>query len=205
MEIPFDRFYKENIGLVHKVARKVHARLHAMGAAVPYDDVFQEATVVMIRAYEKFDPSLGFKFSTYYVKAAYYELNNFVKSYEQDCNVLQVCSLQGACDDNGDTIDMESTIDGGHGSPEQMLEAKELLEEIEEKLSPMANKIMKILVDPPDLIMQEWESLKALSGGRSEMTIGFVVKYLSRLMPVSKVEIRAAGSEISGLQSLIHY
>lgn len=196
----FGKFYEANKGLVRKVATKVFARLQAMGAAVEYADVEQEASIIMMRTYDKFDPSLGFTFSTYFMKAAFYDLKKFIRSYEQDKNVLGVFSMSAATDGEGESVDMELTIDGHHGSPEQALEAKQLLQEIEQRLSPLAFTMLQIMMDPPEQIEREWQITRSMRGvKRLDITLGFVGDYLAGLTGATRLEISAAGAEIGTL------
>lgn len=202
-KLPFEDFYKQNTGLVHRVARKVHARLLAIGAAVQFEDVQQEATIAMMLAYERFDPSLGFKFSTYYVRSAYNNLNRFMASYEKDCSVLGVFSMQAAVDDSGDMVDMESTIDGHHPSPEQMLETKQMLEGIKARLSPLAGTILEYMIDPPEAFEAEWKLAKSLrlkgTNVSTEVTMNFIGEYLRRLIGATQVEVKLAIAEVQSL------
>lgn len=201
----FESFRQKNIGLLRKVARKVHARLHAMGAAVEYDDVEQEATIVMMRAFEGYDPSTGFAFSTYFTKAAFYDLNKFVRDHEKDVQVLGVFSMDAAVGEDEDGAGMEGYIDGGHGSPEQLMEAQQLLREIEERLSPLAYKMLELMIDPPELVSQEWETTRKMQQhSQTEMTVGFVGNYLRRVMGVSAADIRFASAEIGNLKRSLH-
>jgi RNA polymerase sigma factor (sigma-70 family) len=54
-----NRIIEQNLGLVGAVSRKY------IKTSMMYDDIFQEGSKGLIRAVEKFDPSMGFKFSTY--------------------------------------------------------------------------------------------------------------------------------------------
>lgn len=54
-----NRIIEQNLGIVGSVSRK-YIRTNMM-----YDDIFQEGIKGLIRAVEKFDPDMGFKFSTY--------------------------------------------------------------------------------------------------------------------------------------------
>jgi RNA polymerase sigma factor (sigma-70 family) len=198
MKDNFNAFYQANTGLAHRVAVKVFARLMSMGAAVEFDDVFQEASLIMQRAYEKFDPSRGFKFSTYYTRSAYNELNKFVESYEKDCTVLGVMSIQAARGDDGDELDMESTIDGHHTSPEEALEHKQLFESIERKLSPLAFFLLQVSVDPPEQLVREFNVQRELGATHFvEMPMKFVIEYVSRLVNLPAIDLKVAGSEVN--------
>lgn len=56
-----ERQIQENIGLVHTVANRFRGR------GMEYDDLFQSGCVGLIKAVDRFDPSLGYAFSTYAV------------------------------------------------------------------------------------------------------------------------------------------
>jgi RNA polymerase sigma factor (sigma-70 family) len=193
----FDDFYQKNKGLVCKVARKVHRRALAMNAGLEYEDLEQEAALVMMRAYDKFDPNLGFQFSTYFFRAAYNELGRCLKPFENDINVLGLSSMQAAVGDDGESIDMESMIDGGHASPEQLMEGSDLIKSIQKKLSPLARMILDLMIDPPDEVEKEWQSLRAAGLETwTNMTKNYLSSYVEKLTGASNIEIRMAMSEI---------
>lgn len=56
-----DAFVKENLGLVHLCVKKF------LGREIEYEDLYQAGCLGLIKAMNKFDSSLGFKFSTYAV------------------------------------------------------------------------------------------------------------------------------------------
>lgn len=56
-----DKFVEENLGLVHACAGRFRGR------GVEYDDLYQAGCMGLIKACDGFDPSLGYKFSTYAV------------------------------------------------------------------------------------------------------------------------------------------
>ena len=56
-----DETIEQNLGLVHACARKF------CGRGIEYDDLYSAGTIGLIKAVDNFDPSLGFRFSTYAV------------------------------------------------------------------------------------------------------------------------------------------
>ncbi len=56
-----DKAVNENLGLVHACAVRFR------GKGIEYDDLYQAGCVGLIKAVDKFDPALGYRFSTYAV------------------------------------------------------------------------------------------------------------------------------------------
>ncbi len=52
---------EENVGLVHALVPRF------LGRGFEYDDLFQAGSIGLVKAVERFDPTLGYKFSTYAV------------------------------------------------------------------------------------------------------------------------------------------
>ena len=51
----------DNLGLVHSCAKRFRGR------GIEYDDLFQAGCVGLVKAADNFDPTLGYRFSTYAV------------------------------------------------------------------------------------------------------------------------------------------
>lgn len=197
---PFETFYKENLGLVHKVAQKIFRRAHAMHAPLEYQDVFQECSLVMLRAHSRFDESTGFKFSTYYMQACYHEMNNKLRRHEQDINVLEITSMTGF-DEDGESVSFEETVAGVEGSPEQYLEAKQTLQEARATLSPLADKLLEVLTNPPVQMQHEWNIKREMGyGNGNDMTQDFAREYLRRVGGFAHSDLVAATAELSALR-----
>ena len=63
----------ENLGLVHACANRFR------GSGVEYDDLFQAGCVGLVKAAAGFDPTLGFRFSTYAVPAILGEIKRIFR------------------------------------------------------------------------------------------------------------------------------
>lgn len=205
MDGSFDDFYKANVGLVKKVSLKVYARFSAMGAGMEYADVEQEAVIVMMKAWRGFDPTRGWKFSTYYINSAWNAFNRLAEGFSREMNVIGVYSMDANLDSDGESANWESLTDGGHATPEQLFEAKELLSEIEAVLSPLASKIVELMLDPPEQMQQEWEQRCDVMGlTRADMTLGFVTSYLGALTNLPSCEFTKATKEIGNLKKVFN-
>lgn len=69
-----ERFISENIGLVHSCAARFKNR------GIEYEDLYSAGCIGLIKAYDRFDPSLGYKFSTYAVPLILGEIKGLFRS-----------------------------------------------------------------------------------------------------------------------------
>lgn len=67
-------FISENIGLVHLCVKKFRDK------GIEYEELYQAGCLGLMKAAEKFDPSLGFKFSTYAVPVIIGELKCLMRN-----------------------------------------------------------------------------------------------------------------------------
>jgi len=66
-----DRLVESNLGLVHKLTNQFPLK----NASVTYDDLFQEGVAGLIRGITKFDPTKGYRLSTY--------VYNWIRAYQR--------------------------------------------------------------------------------------------------------------------------
>ena len=69
-----ERFISENIGLVHSCAARFKNR------GIEYEDLYSAGCIGLIKAYDRFDKSLGYKFSTYAVPLILGEIKGLFRS-----------------------------------------------------------------------------------------------------------------------------
>lgn len=72
-----DEYFAKNERLIHSVCKRYF--LTASKNNIDYNDLFQIASIGFIKAYEKFDPSFGFLFSTFGVPKMIGELQRFFR------------------------------------------------------------------------------------------------------------------------------
>lgn len=180
----FDRFYADNIGLIHAVARKGYGRLMGIGASIDYEDLVQELSETFIKAYDKFDEGAGAKFSTYFTFAAYNEINKIAERFERERNGSVVVSVEKKVGEYGydvrrrylhggtmsieemgagleDETGIEDIIPADTPTPEDIVGATSLAAAIMSKLSPLAASIAGMAIDPPELIEREFIATQA--------------------------------------------
>ena len=71
-----DKIVTHNLGLVHRLVNKFPLR----NSSCSYDDLYQEGIAGLIHAIEKYDPSMGYRLSTY----AYNWINAYIRRYYQN-------------------------------------------------------------------------------------------------------------------------
>lgn len=79
LNVPFsskDEFIKQSLPLVHFVAKRFLKRAYA--SRVDYEALYSAGCVGLVKAYNGFDPSKGFQFSTYAVTAIYCEIQVYL-------------------------------------------------------------------------------------------------------------------------------
>jgi RNA polymerase sigma factor (sigma-70 family) len=206
-EVPpgFMEFHEANKGLIFKVSAKIYKRVLAAGHAVEFADIEQEARISMMKTFAGFDPSKGFRFSTYFMRAAFNDLNRFLDNHEHGAP-LGTVSMQALSTEEGEAVDLESLIDGGHANPEQMLEAKQMLQSIEEVLSPLAMVLLELTMEPTEAMEQEWERITEIEHAQRAvpMSEAFINKYVSKATGATEGEIKRARREIRSLAETLN-
>lgn len=185
------RFYADNVGLIHTVARKGFGRLQGIGASVDYDDLFQELSEVFIKAYDGFDEDNS-KFSTYFTVAAGHKINQLAEGFELDRmgvkttrylsdeinpkngkkkwkarkdkihgGAVSVEEMSSWSEGGEDGGSVIETIDSGTATPEQLCQAQQELNNLMADLSPLAAKIVEMTLNPPPFIEEELAAIEA--------------------------------------------
>lgn len=204
-------FYKANVGLVHTVARKGYSRLVSANVGIDYEDVFQEMSVVFLKAFEGFDPSRGFKFSTYFFMSAYNRLNAWAADMIDERLKHGVVSIEELNDGNEDeNYSLSEVLLVDEGTPEHSYRVVELLEHIARSLSPLASLLLTWSVAPPKELMDEIRKAELNAEfGRSlglnvrcmaSITPRYVGRFLRMVSDVSQGEIERAIKEIDALR-----
>ena len=209
-------FYKANLGLVHAVSRKGFSRLAAAKVTIDYEDVFQEMSVVFLKAFEGFDESKGFKFSTYYFMCAYNRLNRWAQDMIEERLKHGVVSIDELNDssEQGD-MDLASTLEefvDPSSDPESSYRVRELLEYMAKTLSPLAGLILEWSVAPPEEIVIEVRKAQHYAEyGRSkgynvrcmvQVSPRYVAGFVRMISNVSQPEVTRALKEIEDIRHL---
>jgi RNA polymerase sigma factor (sigma-70 family) len=203
-------FYKANVGLVHSVSRKGFARLTAARVGIDYEDVFQEMSMVFLKAYQGFDESRGFKFSTYFYMAAYNRLNAWATDMIDERVKHGVVSIDELNEAAGEDISLSESLFVDDTTPEDYVRAVQLLTHIKNKLSPLAGLILEWSIEPPQEVMQQIQAAQVNADyGRSrglnsrcmaKPSPRYIAGFIRMISDVSAYEAERALKEIATLR-----
>lgn len=206
-------FYKTNMGLVHNVSRKGFARLAAAKVVIDYDDVFQEMSIVFLKAFDKFDASKGFQFSTFYFMCAFNRLNRWAQLLIEERlkhGVVSVEELGAGGDEDIDIASVISDFADPSSNPESSYRVQELLNYMSEALSPLAVLILEWSIAPPQELMtevhkaQQYAEYGRATGHNSRcfVQIGpkYVASFIQLISDASQTEVNRALKELEHLR-----
>jgi RNA polymerase sigma factor (sigma-70 family) len=119
-----------NLKLVHKIAHECE------GCGLPYDDLFQEGVLALLKAIQQFDPSRGFAFSSYAVPVIRGSMLNALRHANRNRVVYLSPGL----------LDRLERTSWGHSDTRPPIpshdQCREWIESIKDKLDPRAPMIL---------------------------------------------------------------
>lgn len=207
---PSAEFYQANIGLVHTIARRGFARLAAARVPIDYEDVFQEMSMVFVKAMNGFDESKGFKFSTYFFMAAYNRLNAWAGDMIEERLKHGVVSVEELAGDSGEDFSLEEILYVDEATPEAHYRVTELLEHIVRKLSPLAGLILTWSIAPPPEVMDsvrkaqlqaEYARTRGINARcMTQVSPRYIASFLQMVTDATGYELERALKEIDTLR-----
>lgn len=206
MRASVSEFYKQNVKLIHSVANKAYPRFVAAGSPLEYDDLVSELGEVFLHSYRLHDETKS-KFSTYFTNAAYNKVNNMLKRYNEERIEHGVRSVEELAFEDEDGASYLETIPSATMSPDQLLEGRQELEALIQRMSLESQSMLEWVIKPPVWLTQEYQRVIAFNqmlrqqGEQTrqapEITISFVAKTLVRLGVMTNTEAQRARKEIS--------
>lgn len=208
--LPIAEFFEKNKGLVHDVSNRGYRRVVSLNVGLEYEDVFQEMSMAFLKAYEGFDESKGYKFTTYYYMAAFNHLNTWIKKTASDRiqhGTVSIEELNSRGDEDNNIADL---IMVERLTPEHCAQYGQFVEHISESLSPLASWILEwTLSPPPELLDQVSKARAQAEYGRSlgidtkcviNMSPRYVGSFILMLAQIPKAHIAEAINELSRLE-----
>ena len=154
---------KDNLGLVHSCAKRFKGR------GIEYDDLYQAGCVGLVKAAENFDPTLGYRFSTYAVPVILGEIRRLFRDggsvkisrtlKELSLKVSRAAESFSGSAGREPTVSELSELVGI--SPEQTAEALNALQRPVSLTMTEDDSQTDIPTDPPDERITEQLALRA--------------------------------------------
>ena len=147
-------WYRENEKLIHSLSHRVFRRTVAAHLAWSYEDVFQELSLVLVKALQKFDPNRGKTFPAYYTAAAFNRMNKMI---EREANItigLKLVSDSYESED-GKLGVLTDNIASAELSPDLEAMKDEWVLSRYKKMSPRSKKVFNWMINPPQFLLDE--------------------------------------------------
>lgn len=145
----------QNMRIAYKLAGQLY---HQFRGKIPLDDLVSECSIVLIRAVEDFDPSRGFKFSTFAYAIIRRHVMHSIKQVGLKRSQLNYRSYN-RIDIRGKELS-ESIIDKVSTDPQERVAGNEITEILMSKLNPKYQRILSRILDGwTDIKASEAESL----------------------------------------------
>lgn len=158
-----------------KCAIKVYnSRVMPLGfdSRLSVEDLVQQGSLTWLRSLETFDPDVGVKFSTYLHRAL---LTNLGRYIEYQCNMkngfvprMQFLDAPLSDDEDGGSL-YEILQDTDTADATSILEANETVILLRRSLSPLAQAMFDLYIDPPEWLTQEYVATRAQARMQSRL------------------------------------
>lgn len=188
-------------GMMIKLSRRAQYRLERAGISVEFDDVMQEASVAFVKAKQGFSPQHGAKFSTYLWTAIGNNLNRF-------CDQMRdayrgAVSLDTPASDSEDAPSLLDVLQDVNAlDPQEILMRNQTASETLAQFSPDTRRVLTCLITQPDLLMQEYERVRAYyemsrAMGHAGPRVKFGIDFICEVLGMSNSRRRSIKHEIN--------
>jgi DNA-directed RNA polymerase specialized sigma24 family protein len=146
--------YKQYEGLINKLAGTFLPRAMGLEPTMDFDDVRGLMVDLYLKAKPKFDPTRGFKFTTYFQNAAYNEFNKWCDKKQKERRAVAACSAQDmhGADEEGENDCYDFMGEDESLGPDEVLEQKQQRKDFAKRIAtmdPKMRQVVAILVQGP--------------------------------------------------------
>jgi RNA polymerase sigma factor (sigma-70 family) len=210
-DLTAEQYYLENQGLIHTVCKKVSGRVKSAHIPMEYEDIFQELSIIFLKALAKFDVDRGGKFSTYFIRSAYNRLNKIIEKeagLQIGLGLISIDQPMGESDDEMDGFDIASN----DLCPESRAICDNYFNTQYKRLSKNAKNVIEWFINPPAFIQEEIDKRnekamigrsQGISTHRVAFTSATVLTIYVRANRLSKSQRYRIHNEIALLMKLI--
>lgn len=141
--------------LVKSIAHspKMRSRIESMASVMSVEDVEQELWVAWANSREKFDPSKGVRFSTFYVRMAYWHINRVFDDKKRSVRAVSENTAFGE-----DEISLFDRVASEGATPEESCEVIDEAAVAISDLSVVAQQVVAWMCEPPAVLLEELRS-----------------------------------------------
>ena len=153
--------YENNLSTINAYAWKVLRRVHAAGwRHISLEDVQQELGIAWMRANKSYNPQAGAAFKTYLYQGMRLHVNAWLRSeaYSVGGSLSLDETSFGAEGDDGSLHEVIAAP--GVAQDEELVE-KQTEARVMARLSPLSQLVLRLLQNPPDLLVQEFRAMRA--------------------------------------------
>ncbi len=202
--------------MVYKIAHKVNSRVMAaqLTHRLSVDDLIQVGALTWMVACEKFDPNKGVMFSTYLHQALFTNMNREVNkngNIKHGVNAYMSSIDQTiGNDDESDRTMLDTLVGFTTYEPDILLEMEDDIKARLDTLSPKARIIYKLILSPPDWLVEEYvaakeqarlrREMKIRPGGNAPADIVVISAIANKLWDIDDAEFRLIKTEIWRVQ-----
>ncbi|KVH64477.1 hypothetical protein WS89_04120 [Burkholderia sp. MSMB1072] len=181
-------YYTDNIGLLHKFAKKGFGRLAEAGVSVDYEDVYQQMTESLVRCISTFDPTKGWKFSAYFGQSCWNNFNKWAERMIEERTRLGLVSTEALAGDgldeggSGDSYEFLSSQDEEEDAdtPESLLERRQSRLANIAMLTPNAKRVVALLLhQTPEFMAFFEETCERMVLPPKDITLRMIFRFLS--------------------------
>lgn len=191
-------YFKDNINLVHHVSNMFMEPMMRSGMCASYEDVFQEFSLQFIKAFERYEPDRGLKFSTMYVNYCINRMRWLDSYSKRDKRSGHLMNFSEITSDTDEDFSFQDTICSDYMSPEEKLEAVQEFQQAINGASVPAKLVIEWLIDTPAVVEQ---AIRAFVGREvTDSSIRpVVVRFVAKTLGLTKQEELKLGQEVAEL------
>lgn len=184
------QFFKENSGLIHKAVRMYGNSLMAFGVCPEYEDVFAEFSEVFVKAYDKFDESKGFQFSTFFMNCCFNRASAIMRMKKNN-SAPQVLSLDYVTTgEEGESSSWTEAIESEEATPEESYIRRTTMSQLYKKASPEAALVIQWAISPPEHFVQLNECVTEYHDFMR------ITKYVAAILGLTQAQTTALQNEL---------
>jgi RNA polymerase sigma factor (sigma-70 family) len=184
--------FERNERLIHKLTNKIMKRVLALHLAWDAEDVFQDVCERFVIATKTFNPDAGAQFSTYFVTSVWNWIN---KRIERELGSVSTHALSLVFEGDDESFDFAERLPDERASEERAWAQAQALKNVR-NLSKEAKVALRLIINPPEFLLEELEKRRAKSGRVYELEFRTISFFLQQLLGLDRYDINRIRLEL---------